>query len=662
MLGPLAITRGEVPLALPASRKVRALAAYLALAPHPVTRPRLCEMLWEVPNDPRGELRWCLSKIRGVLDEPGRQRVKTVGDTVSLDLEDCFVDAVEIVRVTQAGIDGLGPARLRELAALFAGDLLDGLEVDRSPGFGGWLNAQRRRLRAARAAILEQLAQSMLAQSMPAEAGELVECLEKWIEAAPFEHRAHEALLSTLARNGRIREGEEHVATTVRLFEDEGVDWAPVREAWRRVRGRPRVGPRPPEPGSTEAASPRPAAPDATAVAARGRASVAVMPFAERTAGGERGGLADGLAHDVISRLAKLRSLFVIAQGSVFALDERRVGPAEAVRFLNVDFLVSGSVRRHGSRVTVAVELVETRTARIVWAEVFDETLDDTLLVLDEIGNRIVASIAGEIEVAERNRAVLKPPNSLNAWEAYHRGLWHVYRYSEADNSRARHFFEMAVRLDPTFARAHAGLSFTHFQSAFRRWTEREPAIDLAFAAAEQSLIVDDRDPAAHWAMGRALWLRGRHDQSLVELGTAVELSPSFAHGHYTMAFVNAQSGDPQAAIGSADHSRHLSPFDPMLFAILTTRAMALVRLGRFEEAADWAVRGAARPNAFSHIRAIAACCLALAGRLDESQAAGASIRKIDPGYRVGDLLATFQFAPDAEAQFREGARRLGMG
>ena len=139
--------------------------------------------------------------------------------------------------------------------------------------------------------------------------------------------------------------------------------------------------------------------------------------------------------------------------------------------------------------------------------------------MLDEIGNRIVASIANEIETIERNRAILRPPSSLDAWEAHHRGLWHMYRFNRADNERARHFFETAVRLDPTFARAYAGLSFTHFQNAFQGWAEREPEIDRAFEAAGQSLMVDDRDPAAHWAMGRALWLRGRQDQSVRRAG-----------------------------------------------------------------------------------------------------------------------------------------------
>src|SRR4051794_18509716 len=107
MLGTLTIRRHGVALVLPASRKVRGLFAYLALAPRAVARSQLCELLWDVPNDPRGELRWCLSKIRALVDDPGKRRVDTQADTISLDLTDCFVDAVEVARATQ-DIDTIG--------------------------------------------------------------------------------------------------------------------------------------------------------------------------------------------------------------------------------------------------------------------------------------------------------------------------------------------------------------------------------------------------------------------------------------------------------------------------------------------------------------------------------------------------------------------------
>ncbi|HVO17257.1 MAG TPA: BTAD domain-containing putative transcriptional regulator, partial [Alphaproteobacteria bacterium] len=580
MLGPMTVSRAGAAVKLPASRKVRAVVAYLALAPHAMARSHLCELLWDVPDDPRGELRWCLSKIRRLFDEPGRPRVETSGDGVRLDLADCFVDAVEIGRALEAGIETLPAERLQALSALFEGEFLEGLDIDRSPEFGGWLTAQRRRFRAGQAAILEHLV-----KRVPPDTDAGFRSLEKLLELTPFDQRAHENLLAALARRGRIREGEEHLAATARRFEAEGFDWSPLRDAWRAAKARqPSVMV---SPGGIVIPSPPLATPDSAVVpAASRRASIAVMPFLDQTPGSiARGRLADGLAHDVITRLAKLRSLFVIAQGTVFALGDRGVGPEEAGRTLNVDYVASGTIRRQGKRMSIAVELTETRTAHIVWADEYDEAVDDALNVLDEIGDRIVASIAGEIETAERNRAILKPPSSLDAWEAYHRGLWHMYRFSRADNEQAQHFFEMAVRLDSTFARAYAGLSFTHFQNAFQDWADRERETERAFAAAGQSMMIDDRDPAAHWAMGRALWLRREPEQAVVELKTAVDLSPNFALGHYTLSFVSSQSGDPHAAIESSDRSRHLSPFDPLMFAMLATRALAHFRLGQYDEA-----------------------------------------------------------------------------
>src|SRR4029079_14426206 len=116
LLGRLTIWRRGAPVGLPASRKVRALFAYLALAPRPVARTQLCEMLWDVPNDPRGEVRWCLSKIRSMVDLPSRPRVQTRDDTIALDLADCFVDVIEIARATKEGIETLGVARQRALS------------------------------------------------------------------------------------------------------------------------------------------------------------------------------------------------------------------------------------------------------------------------------------------------------------------------------------------------------------------------------------------------------------------------------------------------------------------------------------------------------------------------------------------------------------------
>ena len=683
LLGPLEVSRGDARIALPASRKARALLAYLALAPRPLARSALAALLWDRPNDPRGELRWSLSKLRGVMDLPGAVRVRADEEGVRLDLEGVEIDALEVLRAARGGLDTLDAVALDALRRRFAGEFLQDGDVEPSAAFSAWLTAQRRQFRALETATLEQLDRRLDAGD-PAR----LPVVERWLALAPFDRRAHEAMFGALALGGRLQEGEEHLRLAMRQFDAEGQDWRPLAHAWRAARLR-----RASAGGAAAATAPVPAVmqtvttvppllsaarraanateaepagrlpPEAAAARARARASILVMPFAEPALGGPAAaGLGGALAHDLIARLARLRSLFVIARGTAFALEERQVGAEDAARRLDVDYVASGAVLRGAGRLVVQVRLAETRSSRVLWADEIESRADDALAVLEQVGHRIVAALSHQIELAERSRALLRPASDLDAWEAHHRGLWHMYRFDPEHNALAQHFFELAIRLDPGFARPYAGLSFTHFQNAFLGWQDRSRETALAHRTAAQSLAADEADPMAHWAMGRAEWLRGRDDASLSELEASVALAPNFALGHYTLAFVRSQSGDPLAAIASAEQSRALSPLDPLLFGMLASRAIALIRLGRFDEAADAGRLAAARPNAHVHIRTVAALALVLAGRLADAQAMVAEVRQAAPGYRVADFLAAFRFDGDTDARLRLAAARIGLG
>jgi hypothetical protein len=141
-----------------------------------------------------------------------------------------------------------------------------------------------------------------------------------------------------------------------------------------------------------------------------------------------------------------------------------------------------------------------------------------------------------------------------------------------------------------------------------------------------------------------------------------VALSPNFAMGHYALSFVQAQSGDPKAAVAAADTSRLLSPFDPMLFAICAAKAFALLRLGEREEAADLSHQVILQPNVHVHGRAIAALTIAAAGRLDAALAEIAVIHRERPGYDVTQFLHAFRLGSDLEAIYRQAARLIGVG
>ena len=126
-------------------------------------------------------------------------------------------------------------------------------------------------------------------------------------------------------------------------------------------------------------------------------------------------------------------------------------------------------------------------------------------------------------------------------------------------------------------------------------------------------------------------------------------------------AFRWTSDGKGEYAIEAVDHSRLLSPFDPLLFGMLGSRAMAHVRLGQFEEAAAWSVKAAMQPNAHVLILAIAAFCHVLSGRIEEARAYTAAIHRARPGFTVDDYLNAFQFSADAAGLFRDAAGRIGL-
>src|SRR5262245_53492694 len=601
----------------------------------PQPRERLMALLWSDRADTqaRHSLSQTLTSIRHALG--GTSILAMERDTVVLSPGSVDADVAKFQQL--AASDTL--ADLGTAAELYRGPFLDGFKL-RDPAFDDWLVLERARLHELAVIVTIKLAKGLPATGATEGAKAALD------RALVLDPLAEEACRQRMrldleqgAYNCAVRHYRQCADTLKRELNTvpEPSTTAIYREAMSRLEETERAAANDKSVMDGNGHQ-SPALPDEQPSDDRRRkASLAVMPFLEDALGTPvHGGMADGLTHDIITRLAKLRSLFVIARGTVFALHKNRIGVEEAGRMLKVDYIATGSVRRRNGRITVTAELAETKSFRIIWTEVFDQKLDEAFLVLDQIGNRIVAAIAKEVESAESSNAILKPPNSLDAWEAYHRGLWHMYRFTKTDNDAAQHFFEMATQLDPAFSRPYSGLSFTHFQNAFlHRTAEREREIDRAYRAASQGIFIDEQDPAAHWAMGRALWLRGREEESLRELDLSVHLSPNFALGHYPLAFVHCQSGDPQAALGFSDYSRRLSPFDPMLFGMLATRALGLVRLGQFDEGADWATRAAARPNAHAHIQGIAANCLGAAGRFEEARTFTAAIHETLPGYGI---------------------------
>jgi len=195
--------------------------------------------------------------------------------------------------------------------------------------------------------------------------------------------------------------------------------------------------------------------------------SIAVLPFVNMGGNPDDDFLGDGLAEDIITGLSRIRSFFVIARNSTFRYKGASPDIRKVSSDLGVRYVVEGSVRRAGSRIRVTAQLVDGQNGNHLWADRLDRDIDDIFAVQDEITGTVVAQLEPELSRAEYERVRLLPPDNLDAWELYHRGMAHYQRWTEQDNREARRLFELAVGRDANFAAAHAGIAWTHAQDWF---------------------------------------------------------------------------------------------------------------------------------------------------------------------------------------------------
>lgn len=266
---------------------------------------------------------------------------------------------------------------------------------------------------------------------------------------------------------------------------------------------------------------------------------------------------------------------------------------------LGVRYVLEGSVRKAGNRVRISVQLIDGTNDDHVWAERYDRGLDDIFDLQDEMTNTIVGAIAPEIGDAERTRAKRKPPDSLDAWDLYHRGLWHLWQMKKADAQEAEKLFRGAIELDPGFGAAHAGLALTIFFEILHGWTEgREDDINRALVVARRAVIEDDRNDFAHLALGRVLTLQGEFEDAIAELERSIEINPNLALSHFALGFAHIWSGRARDALPFLHNAIRLSPSDPHNWGFETMLGSAYIHVGEYQEGIWWCKRATRYPNA----------------------------------------------------------------
>jgi adenylate cyclase len=381
--------------------------------------------------------------------------------------------------------------------------------------------------------------------------------------------------------------------------------------------------------------------------------SIAVLPFENMSGDPKQQFVADGIAEDIITALSRYPSLFVIARNSSFTFKGRAIDLKTVGRDLGVRYVLEGSLRKSGNRLRVTAQLIEAATGNHVWAERYDRNLADVFVVQDEITLATTIAIAPAIADAEQKRAMRKPPASLDAWGAYQRGLWHLSRASEEDNTLAEKFFQQAIDLDPMFAGGYIGLSAVLSRA---KGTQSEEE-----ALAKRAVALDGGNAEAHSRLALALLARGDHMGARDQAEQALTISPNLSAAHGALGVVLAYSGRPSEGLAALNTCIRLDPRAPALVNRLNQIALTHYFARDYEaavEAAERTIRSF--PDFPSPYRWLAAAL----GELGRSVEAKEALKK---AIQVSPTEFDFQvrkrppwFRPDEHAHMLEGLRKAG--
>jgi adenylate cyclase len=350
--------------------------------------------------------------------------------------------------------------------------------------------------------------------------------------------------------------------------------------------------------------------------------SIAVMAFTNLGGDPEQGYFADGMTEEIITGLSRLKWLLVIARTSTFMYKSGSVDVRQIARDLGVRYILEGSVRTGGNRIRVMIQLIEAETGKHMWAEKFDRQVTDVFALQDEITENVIAAIEPHLYAEEGARAKSQSPEKISSWGLVVRAIGLINKVARAENEEARSLLERAITSEPTYARAHAILSWGVWWAASNYWLpDRQEGLEKAKRCAEEALTLDPNEPWARMVLGLCLSEAGQHDRALQEFEVAIDINPSFALARAIHGWVLARDGRFDAAVEETSKALRLSPRDTLLSFYGFLHGMTLLTARRFAEALPYLRKTiTAFPELPVHFTLLISCCGHL-GLIDEARA-----------------------------------------
>jgi tetratricopeptide (TPR) repeat protein len=322
-----------------------------------------------------------------------------------------------------------------------------------------------------------------------------------------------------------------------------------------------------------------------------------------------------------------------------------------------VRYVLEGSVQISKDRIRVAAQLIDTIAGTHLWVERYDRPLTDVFQVQDEVTREIVGSLAGKLYQAEIARALLKHPDSLDAYDLVLRAVEIQLRFTPSDNSKARELLQKAIALDPNYARAYSVLAWNYLHD-FRYYHPARPqeSYQKALDLASKAVALDPSLGWGHGALGDTLLWGRKHHQALAQFEEGRKANPNDADLLTLSAETYAWMGQPKEAIHLIKQAMRLNPFYPNWYPWDLAWAQYLAH------DYEGAIETLRQMSPMGQARALLAASLAQLGRMEEAHAEAQKFLKDNPTFSDSDWASHAPFLHDKDRQhWLEGAIKAGL-
>ena len=396
--------------------------------------------------------------------------------------------------------------------------------------------------------------------------------------------------------------------------------------------------------------------------------AIAVLPFNNLSGDPEQEYFADGMTEDIITALSRLRWFLVIARNSTFVYKHKATNIKQIAQELDVDYVLEGSVRKSGNRIRVAAQLIDADSGAHLWAQNYDRQLTDIFELQDDITQSVTAAIEPQLMAAEGLRTQKRSPEDLSAWQLVMRGLTHLGRMNKNESMAAIELLRSAVRQYPDYGPAHSLLAFVLLVSQHVGWTTGGTGYQFsddlkreAATLARRALQLDYDDPWAHYALGNYCFIERRTEEAVREYLKAIDLNPNFAIAYGSLGRALVFDGQSEDAVNYFQKALRMSPHDPLIAIFYSGMGTANYYAHRYDEAIEWCRKGIRERPGYTAVHRILCASLAMAGRTEDTEAAAATLRQLQPNISIAWVEQHVPYTPRAMPHFLDGMRKAGF-